>query len=76
MNGKEIDYFPANINDVKNCKPVYKEFEGWEKINKDAKNFSDLSNEVKGYLGFIEKKLEIPIALVSIGPGRNETIEI
>ena len=76
LNGKEIDYFPANISDVKNCKPVYKEFKGWEKINKDAKNFSDLSNEVKDYLGFIEKKLETPIALVSIGPGRNETIEI
>jgi len=76
LSGEEIDYFPANINDVEKCKPVYKEFKGWEKINRDAKNFSDLSKEVKDYLKFIEKKLETPIVLVSIGPGRNETIEI
>lgn len=76
LNGKEIDYFPADINHVKKCKPIYKEFKGWEKINRDAKNFSDLSKEVKDYLKFIEKELGIPYALVSIGPGRNETIEI
>jgi adenylosuccinate synthase len=76
LNGKEIDFFPANINDVKKCKPVYKEFKGWEKINKDAKSVSDLSKEVKDYLKFIEKELDTAIALVSIGPGRNETIEI
>ena len=76
MNGKEIDYFPANIYDVEKCKPVYKDFKGWEKINRNAKRFSDLSKEVKDYLKFIEKELETPITLVSIGPGRNETIEI
>jgi len=76
LNGKKIDFFPANINDVEKCKPVYKEFKGWEKINKDAKSISDLSKDVKDYLKFIEKELDTPIALVSIGPGRNETIEI
>jgi len=76
LNGKEIDYFPADINIVEKCKPVYKEFKGWEKINTGAKNFSDLPKEVKDYLKFIENQLKIPFALVSIGPGRNETIEI
>ncbi len=76
LNGKEIDYFPADINHVKKCKPIYKEFKGWEKIKSDAKNFSELSKQVRDYLNFIEKELETPIALVSIGPSRNETIEI
>jgi adenylosuccinate synthase len=76
LNEKEIDYFPADINHVKKCKPIYKEFKGWEKINRNAKNFSDLSKEVKDYLKFIEKELGIPYTLVSIGPGRSETIEI
>ena len=76
LNGKEIDYFPADINHVKKCKPIYKEFKGWKKIKSDAKNFSELSKEVKDYLNFIETELETPIALVSIGPGRNETIEV
>ncbi|MDH7506493.1 MAG: adenylosuccinate synthase [Candidatus Thermoplasmatota archaeon] len=76
LNGKKIDYLPADVYDFEKCKPVYKEFKGWEKINKDAKSFSDLPIEVKNYLTFIEKELETPICLVSIGPGRNETIEI
>lgn len=76
LNKKEIDYFPADIYDVLKCKPVYKEFKGWEKIDKNTKKFSDLPKEVKDYLKFIEKELETPISLVSIGPGRNETIEI
>ena len=76
LNGKEIDYFPANIEDVKKCKPVYKEFNGWEKIDGSSKKISDLPKEVREYLNFIEKELKIPFALVSIGPGRSETIEV
>ncbi|UCF49365.1 MAG: adenylosuccinate synthase [Thermoplasmatales archaeon] len=76
INGKEIDYFPANIEDVKNCKPVYKEFNGWEKIDGSSKKISDLPKEAREYLNFIEKELKIPFALVSIGPGRKETIEV
>ena len=76
LNGKQIDYFPADINDVKKCKPVYKEFNGWEKIDKNASSMSDLPANAHKYLKFIEKNLNVPIAIVSIGPGRKETIEV
>lgn len=76
INGKKIDYFPANIEDVKKCKPIYKEFKGWDEIDKDSAKFSDLPKEAQEYLQFIEKELKIPITLISIGPGRTETIEI
>ncbi len=76
LNGKEIDYFPANIEDVKKCKPVYKEFNGWSKIEGSSSNILDLPKEARKYLEFIEKELKIPFALVSIGPGRKETIEV
>ena len=76
LNGKEIDYFPANINDVEKCKPIYKEFKGWDKINKTATKIPDLPKEAQEYLKFIEKELKTPITIVSIGPGRKETIEI
>ena len=76
LNGKDIDYFPANIEDVKRCKPIFKEFKGWEKINGSSEKISDLPNEAQKYLEFIEKEVKTPIALVSIGPGRNETIEV
>jgi len=76
INGKEIDYFPANIEDVKKCKPVYKEFKGWETINSESTKLDDLPREAQKYLKYIEKELKTPIAIVSIGPGRKETIEV
>ena len=76
LNKKEIDYFPANISDVRKCIPIYKEFKGWKKIDGSSNKFSNLPNEAQTYLKFIENKLKTPIAIVSIGPGRNDTIEI
>ncbi len=76
LDEREIDFFPANIEDVQKCKPIYKEFEGWDMIDKDAKKRSDLPLEAQKYLQFIEKELQIPITLISIGPGRKETIEV
>jgi len=76
LNGEEIDYFPANIEDVKKCKPVYKEFNGWKKIEGSSNKISDLPKEAQEYLKYIEKELKIPYALLSIGPGRNETIMV
>jgi adenylosuccinate synthase len=76
LNGKKIDYFPANIQDVAACKPVYKTFKGWITMNPDSSKFSDLPKEAQIYLRFIEKETDVKIGLVSIGPARDETIEI
>jgi adenylosuccinate synthase len=76
LGGKKIDYFPASIEDVKQCKPVYKEFNGWKDIDKNSTKLTDLPKEAQEYLQFIKKELGVPIAIVSIGPGRKETIEV
>jgi adenylosuccinate synthase len=76
LKGKKIDYFPASIEDVSACKPVYKTFKGWTTMNPASSKFSDLPKEAQTYLRFIEKETDVPIALISIGPGRDETIEV
>jgi len=76
LNGKKIDYFPANIFDVEKCKPVYKEFKGWKEINTNSTKISDLPKTAQDYIKFIEKTTKTPVVLVSIGPGRKETIEV
>lgn len=76
LDGRKIDYFPADIKDVNKCKPVYKEFKGWNAIDKNSTKISDLPKEAQSYLNFIEKELKAPIAIVSVGPGRKETIEV
>jgi adenylosuccinate synthase len=76
FNGKRIDYFPANIEDVATCRPVYKEFKGWETMDQKITTFSELPKEAQTYLRFIEKETDVKIGLVSIGPGRDETMDI
>lgn len=76
LNGKKIDFFPANIEQVMKCKPLYEEFEGWNKINTNSAKLSDLPENAQTYLKFIEEELKTPISVVSIGPGRKETIEV
>ena len=76
LNGKKIDFFPANIEQVVKCKPLYEEFEGWNKINANSAKLADLPENAQTYLKFIEEELKTPIAVVSIGPGRKETIEV
>ena len=55
---------------------MYKEFKGWDKIDEHSMKLTDLPKEAQVYLQFIEKELGIPISIVSIGPGRTETIEV
>jgi adenylosuccinate synthase len=76
LDDKQIDYFPANIYDVEKCIPIYKEFKGWGKIDSDSKKLSDLPKQAQDYLKFIEKEVKVPISIISIGPGRSETIEV
>jgi adenylosuccinate synthase len=76
LNGKKIDYFPADINDVAKCTPIYKTFKGWDEIQPTTKKLSELPKAAQTYLKFIEKETDIKIGLVSIGPGRTETIEV
>jgi len=72
LNGKKIDFFPANIEQVAKCKPFYEEFEGWDKINTNSTKIVDLPENAQTYLKFIEGELKTPIAVVSIGPGRKK----
>lgn len=76
LNGEKIDYFPANIFDVEKCKPIYKEFEGWDEFDSSPSKVSDLPKTAQEYIKFIEKETKTPISIVSIGPARAETIEV
>jgi len=73
---KKFENFPSNVSILGKCKPVYKEFKGWDCIDKNSKKISDLPREAWEYLRFIEKSLNTPIKIVSVGAEREETIEV
>ena len=74
LNGKEIDYFPAAVEDQLNVKPVYKKFEGWKSKTHGIKKFEDLPNNAKIYVKAIEKFIETKISSISTSPEREDTI--
>ena len=74
LNGKEIDYFPAAVEDQLNVKPVYKKFKGWKSKTQGIKKFDDLPNNAKIYVKAIEEFIETKISSISTSPEREDTI--
>ncbi len=71
--GKEIHHLPFNI-EPENVTPVFTEFKGWKEDITKMKDASQFPKELKEYIEFLEKELETPISVVSVGPDRNQTI--
>ncbi len=71
--GKNIAHFPYNVEE-ENVSPIYKEFKGWKQDLTGMTTYEELPIELKEYIEFIEKELEVPIKIVSVGPDRKQTI--
>ncbi|MBC7426597.1 MAG: adenylosuccinate synthase [Bacteroidia bacterium] len=71
--GIETDQVPFDLCTT-DVKPVYKEFKGWEEDITVCRNLSDLPENFMVYLRFLEKELNMPISIISVGPDREQTI--
>jgi adenylosuccinate synthase len=69
-----LDTPPANINQLASCEPVYEEWSGWQTSTSNATSWDELPERARRYLARIEELLETPIARVSVGAGRGQTI--
>ena len=74
--GKVIDYFPASLEDLAKCKPVYEEFDGWDDSVADARSYDEIPENAKKYLKRIEELTDTKISIVSVGPKRDQTIRV
>lgn len=73
-NGEIIHDFPASIKILKACKPVFETLPGWSEDISDVRKIDDLPQNAKNYLSRIEDLTETPIQIISVGPGRDQTI--
>lgn len=71
--GEVIHHLPYNIEE-ENVTPIYTEFKGWKQDLTGLTTFESLPKELKDYIEFIEKEVEVPIKIVSVGPDRKQTI--
>ena len=73
IDGKVTKDFPTTVN-LEKAKPVYTTLPGWKCEIRGIKKYEGLPKECRDYIEFIEKELEVPITMVSNGPGRDEII--
>ena len=76
LNGTQIDYLPAAVDDQLKVKPIYKTFEGWKSSTKGIKNFKNLPENAKKYINDLEQFIETKVSSISTSPERNDTILI
>ncbi len=72
--GKILKEFPASIEILNNCKPIYKKYPGWKKKTYGSKKYSDLAVESRKYIQAIEEMINAKIVVISMGRSREETI--
>ena len=72
--GSVLNDFPASLNVLAACQPVYETLPGWSEDISGIRKFDDLPQNAINYLKRIEEIAETPIQFVSIGPARDETI--
>ncbi len=76
LDGQEIHHVPASLETLARCRPVYEEWPGWTEDIEGARTWEDLPAAARNYLGRIAELAGAPLALVSVGPGRESTIEL
>ena len=73
IDGQVTRDFPTT-SQLKKAKPVYKVLPGWKTEIRGIKKYEDLPEACRNYIEFIEKELEVPVKMVSNGPGREDII--
>ncbi|WP_134702335.1 adenylosuccinate synthase [Ammoniphilus sp. YIM 78166] len=71
--GQTIDSYPANLNVLADCEPVYEELPGWTEDITACKTLEELPENARHYIERISSLTGIPIAIFSVGPGREQT---
>ncbi len=74
LNGKTIDHYPADLTVLEKCKPIYKEFDGWDDDISKVRNYKDLPDAAKKYIETIEEITGAKVSMIGVGPNRDEAI--
>ncbi len=76
IQGKKLKSFPTDVNKLMNVTPVYETLPGWKTNLTNIKDYNYLPSEAKDYLQFISHTSGFEISIISVGPKRDQTIEL
>ncbi|MBO3461689.1 adenylosuccinate synthase [Aetokthonos hydrillicola Thurmond2011] len=74
IDGEPCDHFPRSSRRFARCKPIYKTLPGWGVSTSHCRSLEDLPRQALDYLKFLAELMEVPIAIVSLGASRDQTI--
>ena len=73
IDGIKITEFPYDVHDLA-LVPIYIDMAGWKEDLTELRTYDDAPQELKNYVLYLEKELNVPITLVSVGPDRQQTL--
>lgn len=76
LNGERIDHFPSSAEDFARCQPIFETLPGWQSSTADCRQLEELPDTAMAYLRFLAELMEVPIAIVSLGAQRDQTIVV
>ena len=76
IDGKAVDYIPADLSILAKAKPVYETFKGWKCDISGVRSFEDLPEEAQIYLKRLAEVVGVEIGIVSVGPNRDQTFAL
>ena len=74
IDGQRCEDFPSNARSFARCKPIYETMPGWKRSTEECRSLDDLPREALDYLKFLAELMDVPIAIVSLGAKRDQTI--
>jgi adenylosuccinate synthase len=76
IGGEILTIAPSDTALLEIAKPIYTSIKGWKSDTTQLKSFSEFPEALKHYIAVLEEKLGVPVLSVSVGPDRNQIIEM
>ena len=76
LDGERVKSFPTTESELAKIVPIYETLPGWKTDITDVRSYDDLPTETKNYLSFISEHSGFEISIISVGPKRDQTIEL
>ena len=73
LDGKRIDYYPASLEQLKRCKPIYEELPGWSEDITGCRSLDELPENARNYVRRVGELVGVRISTFSVGPDREQT---
>ena len=74
IDGKQTDEFPMTLAEIEGASPLYESHPGWTEDITGCRRFEELPEAARAYVSRVEALVGVPVELISVGPGRDETI--